>query len=257
MRGTPFLLFILVFALNLGFGFDVEARELSTLPSHAIAMHGTPKYKKDFTHFDYLNPEAPKGGSLNLYAFGTFDSLNPFILKGNPADGLGMTFDTLMISSADEPFTRYGLIAESIEVPKDRSFAAFNINPKAKFHDGTPITAEDVVFTFNILREKGSPLYRFYYANVENVTSTSPSRVLFTFKKETDNRELPLILSELPVLSKADLQDKDFSATTLTPFLGSGAYKVAKIDQGRYITYERVKDYWAENLPVNRGKNNF
>ena len=257
MHGTPFLLLILAFTLTFTFGLKLEASELSATPSHAIAMHGIPKYKKDFTHFDYLNPDAPKGGALNLYAFGTFDSLNPFILKGHSADGLGLTFDTLMISSADEPFTRYGLIAESIEVPKDRSFAAFNINPKAKFHDGTPITAEDVVFTFNILREKGSPLYRFYYANVESAISTSPSRVLFTFKKGADNRELPLILSELPVLSKADMQGKDFTATTLTPFLGSGAYKVAKIDQGRYITYERVKDYWAKDLPVNRGKNNF
>jgi len=224
---------------------------------HAIAMHGQPKYPADFQNFDYVNTNAPKGGKLTLFAAGSFDTLNPFTLKGMAAAGSSMPFDTLMTSSADEPFTRYPLIAEKIEVPQDRSFVRFYIDKRAKFHDGSPVTAKDVVFSFNVLREKGSPLYRYYYANVKEVKAEDDYSVLFVFDKEQDNRELPLILSELPVLSEAYWQGKDFSATTLQAPLGSGAYKIASFDAGRSITLERVKDYWAKDLPSVKGLYNF
>ncbi len=227
------------------------------LPSHAIAMHGEPKYPKDFKHFDYVNPNAPKGGTLNLYSFGNFDSLNPYILKGIPPSGIDMTFDTLMASSKDEPFSEYGLIAESVEVPKDRSWIAFNLRKEARFHDNSPVTADDVVFSFNVLKEKGNPLYRYYYGNVTKVEATSPRRVLFTFDKTADNRELPLILGQLPVFSAKYWEKKDFAATTLTPVLGSGPYKVSSFEAGRYIVYELNPEYWGKDLPVNVGSYNF
>ncbi|MBR7158439.1 MAG: ABC transporter substrate-binding protein [Alphaproteobacteria bacterium] len=227
------------------------------LPAHAIAMHGSPKYAKDFKHFSYVNPSAPKGGTLNLYSFGNFDSLNPYILKGIPPSGIELTFDTLMTSAKDEPFTEYGLLAESVEVPADRSYIAFNLRKEARFHDHSPVTADDVVFSFKVLKEKGNPLYRYYYANVAKVETTSPHRVLFTFDKKADNRELPLILGQLPVFSAKSWEGKDFAATTLTPIIGSGPYKISAFEPGRYIVYERNPDYWGKDLPVNVGNYNF
>lgn len=231
--------------------------EYTAEKSHAIAMHGLPKYAADFTHFDYVNPDAPKGGKITLFATGSFDTLNPFTLKGMAAAGSSMPFDTLMTSSADEPFTRYPLIAESLEVPQNRSFARFHLNKKAKFHDGSPVTAKDVLFSFNILRNKGNPLYRYYYANVKEARAENDYSVLFIFDENQDNRELPLILSELPILSEKYWQDKDFSATTLSAPLGSGPYRIASFDAGRSITLKRVKDYWAKDLPSVKGLYNF
>ena len=172
-------------------------------PVHAIAMHGTPKYGADFKNFDYVNPNAPKGGVLRQATFGSFDTFNPFVIKGNAAAGTGLVFETLMSSSMDEAFTEYGLVADSIEVPDNRAWVAFHINPKARFSNGTPITADDVVFTFEMLKQHGVPQYRYYYGDVQKVEATAPDRVLFTFKS-ADNRELPLILGQMPVLSKAD-----------------------------------------------------
>lgn len=223
---------------------------------HGIAMHGTPKYAAGFTHFDYVNPNAPKGGVLRQASFGSFDTFNPFTIKGNSAPGTGLIFDTLMSSSADEPFSEYGLLAESVEVPKDRSWVAFTLNPKARFSDGSPVLAEDVVFTFEMLRDKGVPQYRYYYGNVDKATATDDRRVLFTFKQGS-NKELPLILGQMPVLSKKDWQNKDFEATTLQMPLGSGPYRLKSFEVNRYIVYERNPEYWGADLPVNKGQYNF
>ncbi len=225
-------------------------------PVHAIAMHGTPKYGADFKNFDYVNPNAPKGGVLRQATFGSFDTFNPFVIKGNAAAGTGLVFETLMSSSMDEAFTEYGLVADSIEVPDNRAWVAFHINPKARFSDGTPITADDVVFTFEMLKQHGVPQYRYYYGDVQKVEATALDRVLFTFKS-ADNRELPLILGQMPVLSKADWQGKDFSATTLTMPLGSGPYKLKSFELNRFLVYERDPNYWGKDLPVNRGLYNF
>lgn len=225
-------------------------------PHHAIAMHGEPKYGPDFTHFDYVNPDAPKGGSLKQAATGTFDSLNPWIIKGRAASGLSLTYDTLMTSANDEPFTEYGLVAETIEVPEDRSWAVFTLRPEARFHDGEPITADDVVFSFNILREKGAPMFRYYYGGVEKVTAEGPHRVRFTFVPG-DNRELPLILGQMPILPKHYWDGREFGETTLEPPVTSGPYRVGTFEVGRFITYERVEDWWAKDLPATQGFNNF
>lgn len=225
-------------------------------PSHGLAMHGEAKYPQGFANFDYVNPKAPKGGELKLAARDTFDTLNPFTLKGIAAANLSYTLDTLMVKSADEPFTMYGLVAESVETPPDRSWVVFRLRPEAKFHDGTPMTAEDVAWTFETLRSKGNPFYRFYYAGVAKTTVVDKRTVRFDFAAG-GNREMPMILGELPVLSKAYWAKRDFEKTTLTPPLGSGPYKIALVDQGRSLTYERVKDYWARDLNVNRGLHNF
>ncbi|MCW2243396.1 extracellular solute-binding protein [Azospirillum canadense] len=224
-------------------------------PRHGMALYGEPKYGADFKNFDYVNPGAPKGGKVTLQAIGSFDTLNPFTLKGVPAAGATMIYDTLMANSADEPFTEYGQLAESIEVPEDRSWVAFTLRPQARWHDGKPVTAEDVVFTFHTLTES-HPFYRSYYAAVDKVEADGDRRVRFTFKPG-DNRELPLIVGQLPVLPKHYWQGKDFQATTLEPPLGSGPYRIAAFDPGRSISYERVADYWGKDLAVNVGRNNF
>ncbi len=224
--------------------------------SHAIAMHGAPKYTAGFTHFDYVNPAAPKGGAVRLATSGTFDSFNPFIPKGNPGVGSGMAVETLMVSSADEAFTQYGLIAESITYPEDRSWITFHMRPEARWHDGQPITPADVVFSFNILKEQGQPFYRFYYASVTSAEATGERDVTFRFAKG-ENRELPLIIGQLPILPKHYWETRDFSKTTLEPPLGSGPYRVASFEAGRFVEVERVKDYWGKDLAVNRGQDNF
>jgi len=225
-------------------------------PQHAIAMHGAPKYGPAFKQFDYVNPTAPKGGTLRLAWVGGFDSLNPFIVKGLSAIGLGLTYNTLMTPSADEPYTYYGLVAESIEVAEDRSWVIFHLNPKARFHDDHPITADDVLFTFDTLRKNGGPQYRFYYADVANAEALDDRTVKFTFST-TQNRELPLILGQLPVLPKHYWEGRDFAESTLEPPLSSGPYRIATLEPGRYIHYERVRDYWGAELPVTTGFYNF
>lgn len=170
-------------------------------PRHAIAMHGDPKYPAGFAHFDYVNPDAPKGGSLRRAAQGTFDNLNPFIVKGVEAAGSSLPFETLLISAADEPFSEYGLLAESIDTPPDRSWATFVLRKEARWHDGKPVTPEDVMFSLDVLRSKGEPNYRFYYAAVDKVEKVGARGVKFTFKPG-DNREMPLIVGQLPILPK-------------------------------------------------------
>lgn len=224
------------------------------------------KYHSNFTHFEYVNPDAPKGGAVKELAIGTFDSLNPYVLKGVSAAGLGMIYDTLMQSSADEPFSKYGLIAQEVQLANDNSYVAFVLNPAARWQDGVAITAEDVVFTFNALMKYGHPSYRTYYRDVEKVEADGDHRVKFTFKTK-ENRELAFILGELSILPKhayhlpddAVAGDKtlDFTAATLDVPLGSGPYKVDAVDAGKSIRYARVDDYWAKDLPVNKGRYNF
>ena len=226
-------------------------------PQHAITLYDEPpKYPAHFTHFAYTNPHAPIGGILKLSAFGSYDSLNDFIERGNSARYLNLLYDTLTIRSLDEPNTVYGLVAEKIEKAPDASWVRFYLRPKAKFNDGHPITAEDVVFTFNILKEQGSPFYRQYYADIKQVIAEGKHQVLFTFK-QSNNRELPMIVGELPVLPKHWWQGKKFTATNLTIPLGSGPYQITQIKAGSSIRFERVKNWWAKDLPVVAGFYNF
>jgi microcin C transport system substrate-binding protein len=223
---------------------------------HGLSMYGDLKYPAGFKHFQYVNPEAPKGGDVKLAVTGSFDTLNPFVVKGVAASGIGGIFDTLTVDSQDEPFSQYGLIAETIEAPADRSWVAFTLRPQARHHDGNPITVEDVIWTFETLKAKGQPFYRSYYAQVTKAEKVGERKVRFTFGPG-DNRELPLIVGQLPVLSRAYWSQRDFEKTTLEPPLGNGAYRVDAVDPGRSITYRRVKDYWGARLPVNVGRENF
>lgn len=224
--------------------------------THALAMHGAPKYGPDFQHFAYADPRAPKGGEVRLHALGTFDTLNPYTLKGVAAAGLRNLFDTLLAGSDDEAFTEYGLLAETIEMPEDRSWVAFTLRREARWHDGKPVCVEDVIFSLRILKTRGHPFYRAYYANVKAAEKTGPRTVRFTFSGGT-NRELPLIIGQMPVLPRHYWEGRDFAKTTLEPPLGSGPYRIENFDPGRSITYARVKDYWGRDLPVNRGRYNF
>jgi len=224
-------------------------------------MHGDLAYPADFTHFAYANPDAPKGGAIRQAAIGTFDSFNPFIVKGNGAAGLSylgqsLLYDSLTVASLDEPFSQYGLLAETIETPADRSWVAFTLRKEARWHDGRPIGVDDVIWTFHTLMEKGSPLYSLYYGGVEKVEKAGERRVKFSFKPG-DNRELPLIVGQLPVLPKHYWEGRAFDETTLDPPLGSGAYEIGSFEAGRFVHYKRRADYWGANLPVNRGQNNF
>ncbi len=224
---------------------------------HGVAMHGDLKYPKNFKKFDYANNLAHKGGEIKLSAIGTFDNLNPYILKGVAAWQVTYLFESLMKSSFDEPFSQYGLIAEGIKIPEDRSWVSFKLRSEAKFSDGTSITPEDVIFSFNILLEKGHPIYKTYYGQVDYVKKLSKNEVKFFFKGET-NPELPLIIGyQLPIFSKKYWQNKEFDKTTLKPPLGSGPYIVSKIKPGRSITLKKNPDYWGKDLNVNSGRFNF
>lgn len=225
-------------------------------PSHGLAMHGDLKYPASFTHFDYVNPDAPKGGTVKLSAQGGFDSFNGFIPKGRAAAGVGFIYDTLMANSADEPFSEYGLVAESVETPEDRSWVEFTLDPAARWHDGKPITPEDVIFSLEILKEKGDPFYRFYYGSVVAAEKTGERSVKFVFQNG-ENRELPLIMGQLQVLAKHYWEGRDFSATSLEPPLGSGPYRIKDFEPDRYVELERVEDYWAKDHPVRKGQYNF
>ena len=224
-------------------------------PQHGLSMYGDLKYPPGFRHFEYVDPKAPKGGMVRLSALGTYDTLNPFVLKGVPPAGIVGTFDTLTVNSGDEAFSEYGLVAETIETPPDRSWVAFTLRPQARFHDGSPITVEDVVWTFDTLRTQGRPFFRAYYAHVTRAEQVGPRTVRFTFRS-AENRELPLIVGQMPVLPKAYWSGRDFTQTTLEPPLGSGPYRIASLEPGRSITYERVRDYWAADLPVMVGRHN-
>ncbi len=226
----------------------------SPQPVHGLAMHGELKYGPDFQHFDYVNPNAPKGGMLRTAARGTFDSFHGHIPKGNAVST--RSIETLLTTSDDEAFSEYGLIAESLEVPEDRSWVIFNLRREARWHDGEPITADDVVWSFETLTTKGRDFFRRYYASVTKVEKLANRRVKFTFDEE-ENREMPLIVGQMPILPKHYWESRDFESTTLEPPLGSGPYRVKDFEAGRYVVYERVEDYWGADLPVNRGLYNF
>ena len=223
--------------------------------TYGVSLFGELKYGPDFKNFDYVNPNAPKGGTMKLSAIGTYDTLNPFVVKGVPAAGVGDVFEALMVRSEDEPGSNYGLIAETIDVAPDKLSVLFTLRKEARFHDGSPITADDVVWTFDTLRSKGAPMYRSYYGDVTKVEKAGERGVRFTFKS-AENRELASILGEMPVLPKKYWSSRDFEKTTLDPPLGSGPYKIDSLDPGRSITYRRVADYWGANLPVNKGRHN-
>lgn len=224
--------------------------------AHGMAMHGDMKYGPDAPHFDYVNPDAPKGGEIRLGAIGTFDNFNPYIIKGNAAAGLGLLYVPLSIQSEDEPFTEYGQLAEKMETPPDRSWVAFTLRQEARWSDGKPITADDVIFTLNILREKGLPFFRAYYGSVDKAERISEREVKFLFKGET-NLELPLILGQMPVLPRHYWEGREFDRTTLEQPVSSGPYRIKSFEPGRFIAYERVKDWWAKDVWLNRGRYNF
>lgn len=223
--------------------------------SHGASLIGELKYPADFPHFDHVNPAAPKGGIARLATQSTFDSFNPFIVKGSSPTGIGLIFDTLMVSALDQGSTQYGLLAEWYEHPADWSWAAFKLRDGARWHDGRPVTVEDVVFSFDILVTKGHPQYRFYYANVTGARDMGEGVVRFDFD-QTGNRELPHIMGQLAILPKHWWEGREFDASSLEPMLGSGPYRIGKFETGRFVEYQRVSDYWGAELPVNIGKNN-
>ena len=226
-------------------------------PAAGLAMHGAPREPASFTHFPYVNPDAPKGGALTLAKRGTFDSLNPLIVKGESAEGVrDYVYESLLARAYDEPFSLYGLIAEAVQSPPDRSFVEFTLNPAAKFSDGTPITVEDVIFSYELLRDHGRPNHRSYYKKVARVERTGERKVKFTFDGGGD-REMPLIMGLMPVLPRHLIDPANFETTSFAPPIGSGPYLVDEVKPGRSISFKRDPHYWGADLPVNRGLYNF
>ncbi len=241
--------------------------------SNAIAVLAKPALPPDFPYFPYVDPNAPKGGEVTLASIGTYDSFNPFILRGTATNGMvspwvvlpggsgsgssvGHVWESLLTSSADEMESGYGHLAKTIELPADKMWVAFELRPEAKFSDGTPVTAEDVAWTYRTLLEQGRPSFRIQMADVQDVAVESPSRVVFHFKSN-ENRELPLILGGLPVLPKHFFDGRDFTRPLTDPPIGSGPYRIASFELGRSVTYERRPDWWAANMPTGKGTNNF
>ncbi|HEX2841915.1 extracellular solute-binding protein [Hyphomicrobium sp.] len=243
-------------ALTLAAGF---ASPLTAEPRHGLSIFGDLKYPADFKHFDYVNPDAPKGGKASQIGSAgvtTFDSFNSFILKGDAAQGMELVFDTLMARALDEPDAVYGLVAETADVAPDGMSVTFKLRPEAKFADGSPVTAEDVVFSFETIKAKGHPALSIPIRDVKSAEALDPHTVRYAFEG-TLIRDLPLTVATLPVLSKAYYTAREFDKTTLEPPLGSGPYKVGPFKAGTFVTYLRRDDYWGKDLPVNRGINNF
>jgi microcin C transport system substrate-binding protein len=244
-----------LFALPIGLAPNTVAAEAR----HGLSAFGELKYPADFKRFDWVNPDAPKGGRLATIGTASrtsFDSFNNFILKGDAAQGLDYLFDTLMTRAYDEPDAVYGLVASTAELAPGGSGVTFRLRKEAKFADGTPLTAADVVFTFNTLKEKGHPLYRLQLKDVTKAEAPDPLTVRYTFTG-TQVRDLPLVVATLPILSKAYYGVHAFDQTTLDPPLGSGPYKIGTFKQGAFVSYQRRDDYWAKDLPVNKGRYNF
>ncbi|MGH1419954.1 MAG: extracellular solute-binding protein [Hyphomicrobiaceae bacterium] len=226
---------------------------------HGLSAFATLKYPADFAHFDYVNPDAPKGGKMSMIGTAgiiTFDTFNPFILKGDAAQGLSYLFDSLMVRATDEPDSMYGLVAESASVAEDAMSVTFHLRDGAKFSDGTPVTVDDVVFSFETLKAKGHPSYRSQLRDVSNVEVLSPKSIRYNFKGDL-TRDLPVTVAGLPILSKAFYTANDFTKSSLLKPVGSGPYKIGKYKAGTFIIYERRDDYWAKDLPVNKGRFNF
>jgi len=250
-----------------------HADDTAVTRSSAIAILAKPALPPDFPYFPYVNPDAPKGGEVTLSVVGTFDNFNPFILRGSSAMGLtgsfvilpggsgsgstvGHVWESLLTSSADEADAGYGHLAQTIEIPADKMWVAFDLRPEAKFSDGTPVTAEDVAWTYNTLIEKGRPSFKIQMADVKDVEVDGPRRVVFHFKSN-ENRELPLILGGIAVLPKHFFEGRDFTKPLTDPPIGSGPYRIASFELGRSITFERRPDWWAANMPTGKGTNNF
>jgi len=250
------ILIVCLLALGLLAPAVGRADDAAPRRTYGLSLLGKPKLPPDFPYFPYVNPNAPKGGEVALSVVGTFDSFNQFIVPGSPAADLGRLYDTLLVSSADEASTSYGHLAQTIEIPADKSWVAFELRPEAHFNDGTPVTAEDVAWTFNTLREKGRPFYKQYYADVKDVTVEGPRRVVFHFSTST-NRELPMILGEMPVLPKHWWEGRDFGKPLTEPPLGSGPYRIGNFEFGRTVSYQRVPDWWAAKMPTGIGRFNF
>ncbi len=224
---------------------------------HAMAMHGEPLYGPDFKHYAYVNPNAPKGGRLRLYTPRKFDSTNPLIVKGVGVPGVRLwTLESLMARGHDEAFTLYGLLAEAVDLPDDRSWVAFRLRKEAKFADGMPVTVDDVIFSLETLRDEGRPNFGTFYSKVTKVERLGEREIKLHFSSEAD-REIPLIMGLMPILPKHVFEKRPFAKTSLAPFPGSGPYEMAEIDAGKSITYTRRPEYWGWHLPVNRGKFNF
>lgn len=235
---------------------DEEQDKIIT--SHGISAFGDLKYPEDFSSFDYVNIDAPKGGSMSIWGFGTFDSLNPYIVKGSKLGNLNLTFDTLMTPSQDETDSYYGLLAETITYPSpSRKWVEFDLRENALFSDGTQVTADDVVFSFEMLSTYGLPIYRLSFKDVEKVESLGPLKVKFTFKDGSPTRDLSLMVAYIPVFSKAYFDNREFDQTTLDPIIASGPYVVETAAPGQFAVYRRRDDYWASNLAVNQGRHNF
>jgi microcin C transport system substrate-binding protein len=224
--------------------------------TYAVSLLGKPALPAGFPYFPYVDTKAPKGGEVALSVVGTFDNFNQFIVQGTAAADIGRIYDTLLVPSANEAGSGYGLLAKTIELPADHSWVAYDLNPAAHFNDGTPVTAEDVAWTFNTLRDKGRPFYKQYYADVKDVTVDGTLRVVFHFRSR-DNRELPVILGEMPVLPEHWWKGRDFSKPLTDPPLGSGPYRIGQFEFGRTIAYQRVPDWWAAKLPPGIGRFNF
>ncbi|MFZ0569798.1 MAG: extracellular solute-binding protein [Rhodomicrobium sp.] len=249
----PLAMTVLLFALMLPEQAGASERR------HGLSAFGDLKYPADFKHFDYVNPDAPKGGRLATMptsSINTFNHFNGFILRGDAAEGVGLLFDSLMVRAQDEPDAMYGLAAESAELADDKMSVTFYLRPEARFRDGTRVTADDVVFTFDTLKKSGHPRYRIALKDVASAAAIAPQTVRYQFTGE-QVRDLPLIVAALPILSKAYYSSHDFLKESLDPPLGSGPYEVADYRPGTFVTYKRRPDYWAANLPVNRGRYNF
>jgi microcin C transport system substrate-binding protein len=242
-----------------GFGlvpFAASGQSQGVIRTHALSLLGEPALPADFPHFPWVNPDAPKGGEVALTALGSFDSFNPFILRGTSAVGITNLYDSLLMDSPDEASTEYAHLASAIELPADRMGVTFEIREGARWHDGRPITADDVVWTFNTLRTQGRPFYRAYWADVTEVVADGPRRAVFRFRSN-ENRELALILGQIAVMPKHWWEGRDFSRPSLDVPLGSGPFRLERFEAGRSVVYRRVNDYWARDLPTKRGTNNF
>ena len=230
------------------------------ITAHGISTFGELKYSADFEHLDYVNPDAPKGGEISMWGFGSFDSMHPYSTKGRAGQYSSIFYESLLEGSSDEPDSVYGLVAESMEYPEDRSEVIFNMRPEARFSDGSPLTAADVVFSYEVLRDKGLPSFRAVIEKqVASAEALGPHRVKFTFKAGVPTRDLPQTVGGLPIFSKAyyETSGADFEESTLTPAVGSGPYVLESIDVGQQIIYKRNPDYWGKDLPINKGRHNF
>ncbi|AZM95829.1 extracellular solute-binding protein [Vreelandella venusta] len=236
---------------------DVEINTATPVETvHGLSLYNSPQLPADFAYFPHVNPSAPKGGTITRTAVGgSFDSTNPFIIRGTPATGISQIYDSLMASNPGEPFSLYGLLAEGVRLDPERRWIEFDLRPEARFQDGEPVTAYDVVFSLNLLREEGNPFYSSYYAGVERAVALNDHQVRFEFN-DTESRELPLIVAQLPILPRHYWEPRDFSSPTLDAHPGSGPYRISEVDPGRRIVYQRDDNYWGKDLPVNVGRYN-